>query len=44
MLQQQFQPDSIFAEIKKESQEPKQFRLGDIAMSEKLDKFMEDVR
>lgn len=44
MLQHQYHQDSILAEIKHKDREPTLFRMKDIPVLEKLEKFMEDVR
>ncbi|XP_069999574.1 nuclear receptor-binding protein homolog isoform X1 [Penaeus vannamei] len=44
MLQHQYHQDSILAEIKHKERDPALFRMKDIPVLEKLEKFMEDVR
>ncbi|KAK4294505.1 hypothetical protein Pmani_032875 [Petrolisthes manimaculis] len=44
MLQHQYHSDSIVAEIRHTSGEPRLFRMSDIPVMEKLEKFIEDVR
>ncbi|XP_045112569.1 nuclear receptor-binding protein homolog isoform X1 [Portunus trituberculatus] len=44
MLQHQYHSDSVVAEIRHSSGEPTLFRMSDISVFEKLEKFIEDVR
>lgn len=44
MLQHQYHSDSVVAEIRHSSGEPVLFRMADIPVIEKLEKFIEDVR
>ena len=44
MLQHQFHSDSVVAEIRHSNGEPTLFRMSDIPVYEKLEKFIEDVR
>ena len=44
MLQHQYHSDSVVAEIRHSSGEPRLFRMSDIPVYEKLEKFIEDVR
>ncbi|XP_069937155.1 nuclear receptor-binding protein-like [Cherax quadricarinatus] len=44
MLQHQYHSDSVVAEITHSSGEPTLFRMADIPVIEKLEKFIEDVR
>ncbi|XP_023245562.1 nuclear receptor-binding protein homolog isoform X2 [Copidosoma floridanum] len=44
VLQRLYGPDTIFAEIKYQNRPPHQIRLSDIAVTEKLEKFVEDVK
>lgn len=44
VLQRLYEPDTIVAEIKYQGQSPHQIRLSDIPVTEKLEKFVEDVK
>ncbi|XP_068211109.1 nuclear receptor-binding protein homolog isoform X2 [Palaemon carinicauda] len=44
MLQHQYDDDTIVAEIRYNEKEPYLFRMNDLPMVEKLEKFIEDVR
>ncbi|KAG0717333.1 Nuclear receptor-binding [Chionoecetes opilio] len=44
MLQHQYHSESVVAEIRHTSGEPRLFRMSDIPVIEKLEKFIEDVR
>lgn len=43
-MQHQYHSDSVVAEIRHSSREPVLFRMSDIPVIEKLEKFIEDVR
>ncbi|KAB7496148.1 Nuclear receptor-binding protein, partial [Armadillidium nasatum] len=44
MLQKQYHPDSVVAELPHPNREPTYVKMSDIPVVEKLEKFMEDVR
>lgn len=44
VLQRLYGPDTVFAEIKYHRIPPQQIRLSDIPVTEKLEKFVEDVK
>ncbi|XP_034934785.1 nuclear receptor-binding protein homolog [Chelonus insularis] len=44
VLQRLYGPDTVVAEIKCQGQLPQQIRLSDISVTEKLEKFVEDVK
>lgn len=44
MLQRLYGPDTVVAEIKYQGKPPQQIRLSDIPVTEKLEKFVEDVK
>ncbi|OAD54806.1 Nuclear receptor-binding protein like protein [Eufriesea mexicana] len=44
VLQRLYGPDTVVAEIKYQSRPPQQIRLSDIPVTEKLEKFVEDVK
>lgn len=44
VLQRLYGPDTVVAEIKYQAMAPQQFRLSDIPVTEKLEKFVEDVK
>ncbi|RXG60740.1 Nuclear receptor-binding protein-like [Armadillidium vulgare] len=44
MLQKQYHPDSVVAELPHPNREPTYIKMSDIPVVEKLEKFMEDVR
>ncbi|XP_043269407.1 nuclear receptor-binding protein homolog [Venturia canescens] len=44
VLQRLYSPDTVLAEVKYQGRPPQQFRLSDIPVAEKLEKFVEDVK
>ena len=44
VLQRLYGPDTVVAEIKYQGIPPQQIRLSDIPVTEKLEKFVEDVK
>lgn len=44
VLQRLYGPDTVVAEIKYQGMPPQQIRLSDIPVTEKLEKFVEDVK
>lgn len=44
VLQRLYGPDTVVAEIKYQSRPSQQIRLSDIPVTEKLEKFVEDVK
>lgn len=44
MLQRLYGPDTVVAEVKYQGMSPQQIRLSDIPVTEKLEKFVEDVK
>lgn len=44
VLQRLYGPDTVVAEVKYQGLPPQQIRLSDIPVTEKLEKFVEDVK
>lgn len=44
VLQRLYGPDTVVAEVKYQGMSPQQIRLSDIPVTEKLEKFVEDVK